>query len=286
MKKTISFVTTCKGRLHHLKETLPLMLAQNPDEVIVVDYDCPDGIGDWIDANHPEIKVIRVSDAPQFHATRARNMGGNAATSDWIVFIDGDVRTYEGWTGWMQENLEPGHFYRSALVHGARDLETFGTVIVNREDFQAIGGYDEAYQGWGGEDIDFYRMLSDHGAVESEYPSKFVLAITHDDAERAGWHTMGDKHQKHVANECYFEAKLQIGRTLGKGNRISLEQRHQLMAQVQSALNSWFEQGQSKPLNLRFTLNRISQRRISDTVFVGSEIALTMTVRNQTTQDA
>jgi len=195
------------------------------------------------------------------------------------------VRTYEGWTDWMQENLEPGHFYRSGLVHGARDTETFGTVIVNRCDFEAVGGYDEAYQGWGGEDIDFYRRLKVNGAAEGEYPSKFVLAITHGDAERSGWDRMDTKLQKNAANECYFEAKLQIARTLGEGQDLSLEQRHQLMSQVQTALKSWFEGDQRKPLTLRFSLNRMGQRQISETLIVGSEVSLTVAIQNTARQN-
>ena len=76
---TIAFVTTCKGRLHHIRQTLPRFLAEKPDEVIVVDYGCPDMAGDWVEENHPAAKVVRVTDDPEFCAARARNMGGRAA---------------------------------------------------------------------------------------------------------------------------------------------------------------------------------------------------------------
>jgi hypothetical protein len=50
----VSLITTCKGRLAHLKETLPAFLAQGAGcEVIVVDYDCPEGAATWVNANHP-----------------------------------------------------------------------------------------------------------------------------------------------------------------------------------------------------------------------------------------
>jgi hypothetical protein len=38
----LSIVTTCKGRLHHLRRSLPGFLAQPDTQVIVVDYDCPE----------------------------------------------------------------------------------------------------------------------------------------------------------------------------------------------------------------------------------------------------
>ena len=45
-----SIITTCKGRLHHLRRTLPCMLAQGCDfayEVVVVDFGCPQGTFDF-----------------------------------------------------------------------------------------------------------------------------------------------------------------------------------------------------------------------------------------------
>ena len=70
----ISFVTTCKGRLSALKQSLPRMVAQPHAEVIVVDYDCPEGTGAWVAAEHPAARVVQVRDAPVFNIARARNL--------------------------------------------------------------------------------------------------------------------------------------------------------------------------------------------------------------------
>ena len=32
-----------------------------------MDYDCPDGGGDWVEATHPEVTVVRVRDEALFH---------------------------------------------------------------------------------------------------------------------------------------------------------------------------------------------------------------------------
>jgi glycosyltransferase involved in cell wall biosynthesis len=90
--KSIAFVTTSKGRLNHIKETLPLMAAQNPDEIIVVDYGCPDGTGDWVEANFPVVKVVRIDDDPGFCVSRARNRGAAKSACDLICFIDADIK--------------------------------------------------------------------------------------------------------------------------------------------------------------------------------------------------
>ena len=55
----LSIVTCCKGRLEFLKRALPTFVAQSDSEVIVVDYDCPDGTKDWVAAHFPDVRVAR-----------------------------------------------------------------------------------------------------------------------------------------------------------------------------------------------------------------------------------
>ena len=57
---TFSLIVTCKGRLMHLRQTLPLFCALPDTEVILVDYGCPDGSGVWAAANFPAARVVRV----------------------------------------------------------------------------------------------------------------------------------------------------------------------------------------------------------------------------------
>ena len=80
----IAFITTCKGRLKHIQQTLPTMVAENPYEIILVDYGCPQGTGDWAESNYPSVKVVRVNDDPGFCAARARNIGAGHSTAPWL----------------------------------------------------------------------------------------------------------------------------------------------------------------------------------------------------------
>ena len=89
---TIALITTCKGRLHHLRETLPLMASQGADEIVVVDYGCPDGAGDWVEREFPGVRVVRVDDDPGFCLPRARNAGARASSARWLAFVDADVK--------------------------------------------------------------------------------------------------------------------------------------------------------------------------------------------------
>ena len=88
----ITFIIPCKGRLEHLKKTLEFVMAQKNDvEVIVVDYDCPDNAGNWVEQAFPSVKVVRSDQQTIFNASKARNLGLKAATSEFVCFLDADI---------------------------------------------------------------------------------------------------------------------------------------------------------------------------------------------------
>jgi glycosyltransferase involved in cell wall biosynthesis len=277
----IAFVTTCKGRLHHLEQTLPRMLAEHPSQVIVVDYGCPHGAGNWTERNFPEATVVRVADDPEFSAPRARNLGAQAARADWLVFIDADVLIEPGWLSWMSDNLEQGFFYRASPVGKSRDLETYGTVICARADFERAGGYDEAFRGWGGDDDDFYLALKRRGVAERNYPHAYVTAIRHGDDERAGWGDMRDRNQAHAVHQCYLAAKLRFEDARQDDRPLPLELRKQLMAATSGALRDWYAGGAEEPLELCFVLSRGPGRWLPEPLQMQTEVRFVMHVRNR-----
>jgi glycosyltransferase involved in cell wall biosynthesis len=71
-----SIVTTCKGRRQHIRRTLPALAATPMSEVIVVDCDCPDVVGEWVRRNHRGVSVVRVAPRPGFNLSEARNQRG------------------------------------------------------------------------------------------------------------------------------------------------------------------------------------------------------------------
>lgn len=252
------------------------MLALGADEVIVVDYGCPGGTGAWVAANHPEAKVVKVSDDPGFSTARARNIGGANARSDWLAFVDGDVLTEPGWGAWMREQLAPGHFYIAAAAGRQRDPETYGTFICARKDFARAGGYDEVFRGWGGEDLDLFRRLSAGIAAPLDYPAEFVRAIRHGDEERGG--LVGGKAQRSLVTTCYTEAKLQIAGHMEPGKTLPLKFRQALMARTDGKLRRWFASGASQPLTLRYALG--GGKRLSPLPYaIDAEITFTIRVR-------
>jgi glycosyltransferase involved in cell wall biosynthesis len=236
---TVGFVVTCKGRLHHVQRTLPLIVAQAPDEIVLVDYGCPQRAGDWVEANLPSVKVVRVNDDPGFCHSRARNLGAQRITSPWICFADADILAAPGWVDWMRRNLAPGFYYRRARVDGDFDKEAFGTMLCARSDHVLVHGYDEMFRGWGGEDEDFYDRLNLAGVKEAVYPAHLVEAIPHDDAERVQFQSIRNKEVNQMVSIYYRAAKMQLMTFTNVRTELPLATRQHVDRAIREAFGKW-----------------------------------------------
>ena len=235
----IAFVTVCKGRLHHIRQTLPRLVEQVPDEIVVVDYDCPQGVGAWVQAHHPSVRVVHVHDEQGFCLSRGRNEGARSTTAPWICFIDADVLIEPGWVDWMRSNLRGTTFYRQSRSGGQGDSGCYGTVICPRSGFETVQGYDEIFRGWGGEDDDLYDRLRWSGHAEDAYPAEFVRSIPHDDSERVAFHAVKSKVDQHVINRFYRSAKMPLMAFYRTRGELPLALRRQIQERVRAALVSW-----------------------------------------------
>jgi hypothetical protein len=183
----IAIVTTSKGRLSHLRETLPGMLGQTAKRfkfagVVVVDYDCPDGSADWSlsirDFPAVPLVVVRVENQPIWQASHCRNIGFNIAINkliaDYVMHIDVDMKSK---TSIAIERF----FARSQGIAGcvvepdpAQEVGgQCGTALVDARAFRSVGGFDESHSGWGYEDINLYERIGRAGWRIVEAPRLF-----------------------------------------------------------------------------------------------------------------
>lgn len=221
---TISYITTCKGRLHHLQQTLPMALAAGAAECIVVDYGCPDGTGDWVRRHHPEVKVVTVADDPGFNCSRARNAGAAVARGPWLAFIDADVLLAPGFLARIAPSLRSGVFY----VAESGDPNLWGSCLVEQAAFREVGGYDEAIDTWGGEDNALYEMLQWRGLSRQFYRGGLVTPIRHSNAERARYSSVKNLDRVTRMNGVYRAIKLDATRLASRA--LTLEERIQIRA--------------------------------------------------------
>ena len=239
----LSLITTCKNRLPHLKQTLPLMLRQPRAEVIVVDYGCEQGTAAWVKEHHPAAKLVQVNDDPVFCTARARNMGAETASYDTLCFVDADVLLHLELVKWLKSNEKPNGFY---LYEDRTDLELFGFLIVARGHFLKVGGYDEGFQGWGGEDTDLYERLDRIGLSRFSVPKESMSAISHGDELRQlekDADGNSSKLENHAAHEIYMAIKRDSWQLTGR--EIELEKRKELFQFIKMKREEAFLKGQN-----------------------------------------
>ena len=202
----IALCTTCKGRAEHIKQTLPRNLADNAsykDAVFVLlDYDSQDDLAQYVSSVHARdiasgrlvVYHYKNGGAP-FHMAHAKNMAARCGIlegADVLVTLDADNFTGEGFAQFLAERFhEPGvrpgiylcpdfPLIRS-LPHGpTRPARGFyGRLALWAKDFIKLGGYDEIYDTWRGEDIDITCRLQRMGYAMRHIDNRYLNAIPH-----------------------------------------------------------------------------------------------------------
>jgi hypothetical protein len=104
---------------------------------------------------------------------------------------------------------------------------------LSRAWFEAIGGYDEAIEGWGAEDDEIMARLDIAGCKRRSFPVELLTAIPHSHAERTRFHDVADPHVNVRINTFYQIIKLDL---LRLGTTLELPARKKLYADVKAAL--------------------------------------------------
>ena len=180
---SVSFVFAHAGtdRLPLLAQTIRAVFAQKEVavEVIVVDQS-PAPMPDAIPEAVRYIHLDKTDMSPGWRKSWAFNVGARAANSDVLIFHDGDILPPEGYAAEVAAHL--GTAYEAAVIQRflfyltesatqrltesdavtASSPETVlqnwtgGTIAITKEAFFGIGGFDEGFVDWGGEDGEFY----------------------------------------------------------------------------------------------------------------------------------
>jgi glycosyltransferase involved in cell wall biosynthesis len=242
---TISIVTVCKGRLAHLKDSLPSFLAQPDCEVIVVDYDCPEGASEFVRENHPAAKVVKLENRPFFNNWNARNEGAKHATGKLLAFLDADVVLADGFAEWVSENIGPDNVGKmpsatsqtthrdEKLSEASNKLE--GVQVMHKSFFDKLGGYDDLLQGWGaGGDMDMVDRMGFHNGTLVTLPEELIAkGIQHSMDERTKFHQTKSTAHTHLVGILYRKSKLAMMRLFDK--ELDTDDRKRLLTMAENA---------------------------------------------------
>ena len=243
----LSIVTTCMGRLAQLRQTLGPMLAQDGGvPVVVVDYSCPDGAGDWVEANPPRARLVRVPGRARFNASAARNIGPAMP-----------VPTPSGSPLWTPTSCS---IRASPLRSGGWWRPAAGT------------GADRTIRGWAGRSSAPAATSSGSAATTRSTPAgakrtTTSLTPSSSPAWSAGltrpsssgtWHTttrrgrayypVADKELGHAINRVYRLVKWDIARINREQPRLEL--RRALYERVAEKVKAHFETGRASDLGV------------------------------------
>ncbi len=243
MKRAVSIITVCKGRLDHLKLSLPSMVAQNC-EVVVVDFSCPERAGEFVKRNFPGVKVVEVRGQATFSNWRARNAGAEAASSEILLFVDADTILAKGAAEDIAKKLPenaygycPRETSRAFNSKGERlaGNQLLGFQAVPKASFDQVGGYDDVLEGYAsGADTDLEERLRQIGLAGHALDRDIVDAVLdHDTSSRVKFHTLSIRHS-YAAGLLYRAAKSAMLRLRGEP-QMPLALRRKLYAAAQQA---------------------------------------------------
>jgi len=200
----VAMVTTCTGRLAHLRETLPKNIADNRDYdnlvFVVLEYARKDfelenyiRMEHWADIESGRLVYYAHTDGEGFHVSLAKNLAARCGIlegADILVTVDSDNRTGSGFArfvgfemgmGELGFFLCPDHYSIKKIPHGPfRPQRGYaGRLAIRVQDFVKMGAYDESFDTWRGEDIDIIARMQRIGFRMGFIPNSFLDVIPH-----------------------------------------------------------------------------------------------------------
>jgi hypothetical protein len=191
------------NRLHHIEQTFLKNINDNIStkniEFILLDYNSNDGLEEWVRTNcvdHIDSGLVKffITREPQyFNRSHSRNLAFKLANGELLCNVDADNYLGENFAEFIVDNFSNN---KNIFLTAASNLkDTIGKVCFKKTDFYNVNGYNESFQGYGFEDMEFYARLGNLGLKRINfYEQKFMKVINHQDRER----TNNDYHTRQL----------------------------------------------------------------------------------------
>jgi hypothetical protein len=194
------------GRLSFVKHTAAAILERAGTGSLcycLVDFSCPDQCGAWLESTYPQLiargdaRVVRVPDRAYFHKTAALNLGADAALQAGaraLCFSDADTLVLPAAVDAVAASVAPGRFLVIDRRPGGASVPSLtGLLGVAAADFRRAGGFDEAFEDWGAEDLEMrLRLHLVHGLEPVFLPADLFAPLDHGNWLRTRFHRERD----------------------------------------------------------------------------------------------
>jgi len=161
-KHKISLVTNCMGRLESVKQTFLRNIGDNLDygnvEFVLLNYGSRDDLDIWAFGNLlPYIRdgivnYYKTTEPVYYSMTHSRNICFKVAQGDIVNNVDSDHFINAGFV--ERINYLANQFDTRKIAFVKSRQTNRGRIGMYKDEFMALGGYDEALEGYGFDDVD------------------------------------------------------------------------------------------------------------------------------------
>lgn len=164
IKHSISFCTNCMNRLYHLRHTMEENINSNIEygnvEFVLVNYNSKDGMHEWVRKHLMKyiesglLNYYYTEEPEYFHMSKAKNLAHILAKNKIVCNLDGDNFTGKDFAYYINYLFN---------IHGEDNIFQFkkapywgceGRIVLSKDNFMKLGGYDEAFHPAGHQDHD------------------------------------------------------------------------------------------------------------------------------------
>ena len=135
------------------------------------------------------VRLLKISNIKPFHRGKAMNVGFRWSTGQWLFTTDADVMFppgyFEALLGMVTKSKQVLRTVGKESVNNKyRDWGGCGLMLVSMKLVYRVRGYDESFDGYGEEDIDFRNRLQRCGCKIKDVRVPFWTHLTHSNQER------------------------------------------------------------------------------------------------------
>jgi hypothetical protein len=193
-----------------LPQTIKAANASPPVEIVIVDYNSPDDLGEYIrsiEVSEPGnvLSYVRYTERDYYHMAHARNLSVKVAKGEYIVILSADIYPTEEYLDVVLTRIAKG-------VVWMHDRRYTGVICCQRQEFLEAGGYDERFEFYGPEDTDLDARLQRRGGEFAFLPNGLLGVIETPNEEKVkNYRLQLSKGEMHRRMKPIYEQNVRNG---------------------------------------------------------------------------